>query len=247
MRTIIAVLFAFLGIVLCIPYHLYLKQLAKKDQERAYIKGQKLVKWFFGTLMGISGAKRTIIGKENIPKDQPVMFVGNHRSLFDILSCHNAVDMPMGFMSKDNILKVPVLHWYMRDIGCTFLDRSDMKKGLETILQTADIIKSGHSMMIFPEGHRNQGDELLPFKDGAYKIAQKAGCLIVPVSICGTDKLMEANKHNFIHSHKVVIEFLEPIDIRGCTPKERKEKLSTIPGLIQEARDKNLPLTEKNS
>ena len=56
---------------------------------------------------------------------------------------------------------------------------------------------------------------------------------------------MEANKHNFIRSHKVVIEFLDPIDINGMKPKERKEVLETIPGLIQKARGKNLPLATK--
>ena len=100
-------------------------------------------------------------------------------------------------------------------------------------------------MMIFPEGTRNKGEELLPFKDGAYKIAQKAGVKIVPVSICGTDKMMEANKHHLIHGHKVVIEICDPISITGITPKERKAVLETIPGIIQSARDKNLPLTEK--
>ena len=228
MRTIITVLFAVLGIIFCFPYHLYLKQLAKKDQDKAYIKAQKLVKGFFGAVMFLTGCKRTVIGKENIPTDQPVMFVGNHRSYFDILSCHNAIDMPLGFMSKDNIKDIPLLYKYMDDIGCTYLDRTDLKKGLETILQTADIIKSGHSMMIFPEGTRNKGDELLPFKDGAFKIAQKAGCLI-----------------NFLHSSKVVIEFLEPVDIRGLKPKERKEVLDAIPGKIQAARLKNLPMIEK--
>ena len=233
MRTIFAYLFAFLGIILCTPYHLYLYLLAKKDQEKAYRHAQKLVKGFFGIVMFICGAKCTVIGLERVPKDQPILFVGNHRSFFDILCCHNALDRPLGFMSKDGILKVP------------FLDRSDLKKGLETIMQSADIVKSGHSMMVFPEGHRNDGEELLPFKDGAYKIAQKAGCPIVPVSICGTDNIMEANKHNFIRSHKVVIEFLDPIDINGLKPKERKEVLETIPALIQKARVKNLPLATK--
>ena len=184
MRTIFAYLFAFLGIILCTPYHLYLYLLAKKDQEKAYRHAQKLVKGFFGIVMFICGAKCTVIGLERVPKDQPILFVGNHRSFFDILCCHNALDRPLGFMSKDGILKVPILPWYMKDIGCTFLDRSDLKKGLETIMQSADIVKSGHSMMVFPEGHRNDGEELLPFKDGAYKIAQKAVCPIGPVSIC---------------------------------------------------------------
>ena len=139
MRTIITVLFAVLGIIFCFPYHLYLKQLAKKDQDKAYIKAQKLVKGFFGAVMFLTGCKRTVIGKENIPTDQPVMFVGNHRSYFDILSCHNAIDMPLGFMSKDNIKDIPLLYKYMDDIGCTYLDRTDLKKGLETIFPSSFI------------------------------------------------------------------------------------------------------------
>lgn len=244
MRTIIVYIYAILGVVLCLPYHAYLKRLAKKDREKAYIKSQKLVKGFFNGVMTLTGCKRTVIGKENIPEGEAVMFVGNHRSYFDILSCHNAIDRPLGFMSKDSIKKIPLLYRYMDDIGCTYLDRDDMKKGLETINQSAEIIKSGHSMMIFPEGTRNKGDDLLPFKDGAYKIAQKAGCLIIPVAICGTDKCMEANKHYRLKKRKVVIEFLEPIDIRGMKPKERKALLDTIPDRIQTARLKNLPMTE---
>lgn len=240
MRTFITGLFAILGIILCLPYHLYLKHLAKKDPDKAYIKAQKLVKGFFGGVMFLAGCKREVIGKEKIPTDGPVLFVGNHRSYFDILSCHNSIDFPLGFMSKDSIKKIPFLYLYMDDIGCTYLDRTDVKKGLETINQSAEIVKSGHSMMIFPEGTRNQGEELLPFKDGAYKIAQKAGCPIVPVAICGTEYIMEANKHQMIHKHKVIIEFCDPVNIAGLKPKERKDILDTIPETIQKTRLKNL-------
>lgn len=219
--------------------------LAKKNPDKAYRKAFRLVHNFFEIVMFLAGCKRTIIGKENIPAGMPVMFVGNHRSYFDILSCHNAIGFPVGFMSKEEIKQIPLLHLYMDDIGCTYLNRNDLKKGLETIKQSAELIKSGHSMMIFPEGTRNKGEELLPFKDGAYKIAQKAGCPIIPVAICGTDNIMEANKHHFIHGHKVIIEFCEPIHINGLTPKERKAVLETIPGIIQEARTRNLPLANE--
>jgi 1-acyl-sn-glycerol-3-phosphate acyltransferase len=245
LRTIITVPIALLGIIIFLPYHFYLKWLATKNQEKAYMKAYKLVRAFFGIVMFLAGCKRTVIGKENIPSDQPVLFVGNHRSYFDILTCHNAIGRPVAFMSKDSIRKkMKLVSLYMDDMGCTYLDRNDLKKGLETINQSAEVVKSGQSMMVFPEGTRNKGEELLPFKDGAYKIAQKAGCLIVPVSICGTEKVMEANKHYMIHKHKVVIEFCKPIDINGLKPKERKALLDTIPGIIQEARDRNLPLSE---
>lgn len=245
MRTFITMIYAVLGIIFCLPYHLYLHFLAKKDQNKAYRKAFKLVKGFFGSVMFLAGCKRTILGKEKIPDDIPVMFVGNHRSYFDILSCHNAIGFPVGFMSKEEIKKIPLLHLYMDDIGCTYLNRTDIKKGFEVIGETADIIKNGHSMMIFPEGTRNHGEELLPFREGSYKIAQKAGCPIIPVAICGTDNIMEANKHNMLHSHKVIIEFCDPIYIDGLTPKERKAVLDTIPDIIQKTRLKNLPLATK--
>lgn len=241
MRTFITVLFAVLGILLCLPYHLYLRHLAKKNPEAAYMKAYKLVKGFFGGVMFLAGCKTTVIGKEKVPTDKPVLFVGNHRSYFDILSTHNCIGFPVGYMSKDEIKKIPLLHLYMDDIGCTYLNRTDIKKGLETIIQCSEIIKSGHSMVIFPEGTRNKGEELLPFKDGAYKIAQKAGCPIIPISICGTDDIMENNKHNMLHKHKVIIEFCDPIDVTGLKPKERKAVLDTIPEIIQKTRLKNLP------
>lgn len=240
MRTVITILIAAIYVVLALPIHLYLKHLAKKDQDKAYAKAYRLVRSFFGTVMFFAGCKYTVKGRENIPDDEAVMFVGNHRSYFDILSCHNAIGRPVGFMSKVEINKIPLIHLFMDDIGCTYLDRDNIKSGLETIIKSSENIKSGHSMMIFPEGTRNKGEELLEFKDGAYKIAQKAGCPIIPVAICGTDNIMEANKHHLLHKHKVIIEFLEPVKIKGLKPKERKEVLETVPGIIQAARLRNL-------
>ena len=239
MRTIITVLFAVLGIVFCLPYHLYLKQLAKKDQDKAYIKAQKLVKGFFEAVMFLAGCKRTIIGKENIPTDQPVMFVGNHRSYFDILSCHNAIDMPLGFMSKDNIKDIPLLYKYMDDIGCTYLDRTDLKKGLETILQTADIIKSGHSMMIFPEGTRNKvNDTFLPFHEGSFKIAVKGNVPIVPMSIVNAADIFEDHFPK-IKKTKGVIEYCDPIYVNDLDKDTRKVLGSYVSNIIAETYFKN--------
>lgn len=244
MRIIFIVIVVAFYMLFALPEHAYIRHLAKKNQDAAYEKAYRLVRRFFGTVMFLSGCKYTVKGRENIPDNEAVLFVGNHRSYFDIFCSHNAIGRPVGFMSKVEMKKIPLLSLFMDDIGCTWLDRNDMKSGLDTINKSCDNIKSGHSMMVFPEGTRNKGEGLLEFKDGAFKIAQKAGCLIVPVAICGTDNLMEANKHHMIHAHKVVIEFLPPVDIRGLTPKDRKEKLHAIPDVILAARQKNLPEVE---
>lgn len=235
----------FVGFVLltalffCLPYHLYLKSLAKKNPERAWKKARKFVSGFFKTELLLSGCKITVLGKENIPEDVPCLFVGNHRSYFDILITHESIGKPAGFVAKSEMKKVPLLPLYMDDIGCLFLDRNDIKQGLKTINEGAEYMKQGHSMILFPEGHRNQNEELLPFKEGGYKMAEKSKCAIVPMAISGSDLLLESAPKKHIRGHEVVIEFAPAFNPAELAPKERKEKYAQLPNLIQEMRLKN--------
>lgn len=83
----------------------------------------------------------------------------------------------------------------MKNLYCLFLDRDNMREGLKTILQAIDYVKNGISICIFPEGTRNNGEELsmLPFRDGALKIAEKTGCAIIPISMNNTADIFEAH------------------------------------------------------
>ena len=245
LRAILALLFAILYLIIGIPVLGIEWIISKFNRKAADISQLRMVQWAFRVILFICGTKVTVIGEENVPKDEAVLYIGNHKSYFDIIITYARCPGLTGYVAKNDMAKVPLLSLWMKRLYCLFINRDDVKEALKTILAGIDHIKNGISMCIFPEGTRNKGDELLPFKDGAFKIAQKAGCLIIPVAICGTDKCMEANKHNFLHSSKVVIEFLEPVDIRGLKPKERKEVLDAIPGKIQAARLKNLPMIEK--
>jgi 1-acyl-sn-glycerol-3-phosphate acyltransferase len=233
----------FVGLVLiialffCLPYHLYLRKLFEKNPEKSWAKARRFVSAFFRTELKISGCTVVVKGRENIPEDGPVLFVGNHRSYFDILIYHEAVQKPAGFIAKKEIRKFPLLPLYMDDIGCIFLDRDNLKQGLATINQGAEFMKQGHSMILFPEGHRNQTDELLPFKEGGYKMAEKSKSPIVPVAISGSDLLLESAPKKRVHKHAVIIEFGEPIYPMEMPPKERKAKYAELPGIIQGMRD----------
>ena len=129
--------------------------------------------------------------------------------------------------------KIPLLPLYMDDIGCLFLDRNDIKQGLEIIKQGAEFMKMGHSMILFPEGTRNQSDELLPFKEGGYKMAEKSKSPIVPVAITGSDLLLESAPNKRIKSHNVIIEFGKPFYPADLSPKDRKAKYAEIPSIIE--------------
>lgn len=69
----------------------------------------------------------------------------------------------------------------MRNLYCLFLDRNDTREGLKTILEGIDYIKKGISIVIFPEGTTSHTLDLLPFKEGSFKFAEKTGCKIIPM------------------------------------------------------------------
>lgn len=239
MKTLGVGIVLMVALFFCLPYHLYMKSLAKKNPEKSWNKARKFVSGFFRTELKIAGCKVTVLGEENIPKDGPALFVGNHRSYFDILVYHEAIGKPLGFLAKKEMEKIPLLPLYMRDIGCLFLDRDDIKQGLSIIKQGTEYMKLGHSMVVFPEGTRNQSEELLPFREGGYKMAEKSKSPLVPVAISGTDLLLESAPKKFIRGHKVIIEFGKPIYPAEISPKERKAAYDAIPDLIQTMREEH--------
>ena len=100
---------------------------------------------------------------ENIP-DEASLFVGNHSSYFDIIVTGATIPGGVGFVAKDSLGKIPGLSSWMKRIHCLFLDRSDVRKGLQTILEGVDYLKEGYSMCIYPEGTRSTTGELGEFK-----------------------------------------------------------------------------------
>lgn len=237
MKTIGVGIVLMIALFFSLPYHLYLKNLWKKNPEKSWKKSRKYVSGFFRLELKLSGCKITVRGKENIPTDTPVLYVGNHRSYFDILIYHESIGTPVGFIAKKEMRKVPLLPLYMDDIGCLFLDRNDIKQGMEIIKQGTEFMKMGHSMILFPEGTRNQTDTLLPFKEGGYKMAEKAKCPIVPVAVSGSDLLLESAPKKRIKGHEVIIEFGKPFYPADMPPKERKTKYAELPDIIQGMRD----------
>ena len=198
-----------------------------------------IVGWAFNVVSFISGVKRTVIGEENVPKDQAVLYVGNHRSIFDIVIAYPRVPNPTGFISKKEVLKVPLLNIWMIYLDCLFLDRSDIRKGLEMVLTAIDKVKNGISIFIYPEGTRNKTDAPLgEFHKGSFKIAQKSGCPIVPVVINHSDDILE--KHApFIKSAHVTIEYCKPIIIKDLDKEDQKNIDQYVKNIIEETYLKN--------
>lgn len=182
-------------------------------------------------VMTISGAKVNVIGLENIPKNQTVLFVSNHQSNFDIPLLLSSIDIPKGFIAKKELEKWPFISSWMKYINCIFMDRDNLRKSAESIVQGINLLKSGHSMVIFPEGTRSKGKPVNEFKGGSFKLATKSNCPIIPLTINGTYKLLEAN-NNMIKSAGIELIIHPPIDINELN-KEQLEKLpETVHSII---------------
>lgn len=241
MRLFLALLFLLVFFILSIPLFLFEFILGKFNQHKMVASSQKIVTGAFRILLFICGVKSTVIGREKVPVNEPVLYVSNHRSYFDIPVAYTSVPTLTGFMAKKEIAKVPFLSTWMRFLQCLFLDRQDIKQGLKTVLKGIEQIKNGYSVFISPEGTRSQGKEMLPFKEGSFKMAEKTGCAIIPVAISNTDEVFE--KHvPWVHAAHVVIEYGKPIYPKELSKEQQKFIGAYVQEIIRKMLEKNAAL-----
>lgn len=241
-RFIIAASFLVIFLIVSIPLMGIVWLIGKFNPDTRDRFSLKVVQFGFGTIAKLSGVKVTEIGKEKIPEGA-VLYIGNHRSYFDIVLLYTLADRLTGFVSKKSMTKFPVVNWWMRFVYCLFLDRDDPKQGLKTILTAAEYIKKGISICIFPEGTRNKSKDLniLPFKEGSFKIATKTGCPIIPIAINNTSAIFEDHMPCLRKTH-VIIEYCDPIYPNELSKDEKKHIGEMCHKIVQDAVNRNAAL-----
>ena len=241
-RIILILFFVILFLMIGIPVLGIEWLIGKVSKKTMDYSSLRLVQWAFRTVLKISGVELTVIGEENVP-DEPVLFIGNHRSYFDIVITYARCKRLTGYIAKKEMLSIPLLSTWMKRLYCLFLDRSNPKEGLKTILQAIDYVKQGISICIFPEGTRNTGEELsmLPFHAGSFKIAEKTGCAIVPMSLNNTADIFEGH-FPFVKKTHVILEYGTPIYPKELDKETRKHVGEYCSNIIQETINKNQAL-----
>ena len=145
-RFIIVALFVILFLILSTPLMLAEWIIGKWNPDLKSRSSLAIVNWAFRWVIRLSGVKVVVKGEENIPKDTAVLYVGNHRSYYDIILTYVRVPRPTGYVAKIEMLKIPLLSIWMKNLHCLFLDRKDIKQGLKTILAGVDLVKNGISV-----------------------------------------------------------------------------------------------------
>ena len=221
MRTIVILILYLIISILSIPMYLVEAVLRLINKRAAAKTALVIVRVVFNLVMFISGCKKTVLGRENIPTDVPVMYAANHRSFYDIILAYATVPNQTAFISKMEIKKMPCVAQWMYFLNCLFMDRSDIKQNLNVILEAISLVKDGYSIYIAPEGTRNATETLLDFKEGSMKIATKSKCPIVPVCLCNTENIFE-NRLPWIKGGKILISYGKPIYPDELDPETKK-------------------------
>lgn len=221
-RFILMIVFMIIYFVITLPLMVILLVLKQFNPILAAKIGQPIVCGFgFRFIMLPSGCKLKVKGRENIPKDTPVLFTANHRGFFDIPLSYTSIPVThiTAFVSKKEMKKIPFLSWWMMILNCIFIDRSNPKEGLKSIKDAISQIEQGQSVFIMPAGTRSHDEGVTEFKAGSFKIAERTGCPVIPVAITHTDECFE-NHFPKVEPHEITIEFGKPIYTEEMTRDE---------------------------
>jgi 1-acyl-sn-glycerol-3-phosphate acyltransferase len=159
--------------------------------------------WKFRTRGSLDDARR------------PYVVVANHESYADVflISCF---PWEMKWLSKDTMFKIPCMGWMMQMAGDIKLVRGDRDSTINAIAQCRDRLAKKVSVMIFPEGTRSKTQEMLPFKDGAFRLAIETQAPVLPIAVAGTRNAMAKGTFRFLRA-RALAQVLEPIDTTGMT------------------------------
>jgi 1-acyl-sn-glycerol-3-phosphate acyltransferase len=166
---------------------------------------------------------------------RPYVVVSNHESFVDILLISH-LPWEMKWLSKAELFRLPFLGWLMWLAGDIPVKRGFGPSALEAIAKCREVLANRVSVMIFPEGTRSTTADLLPFKDGAFRLAIDAGVPILPLAVSGTGTALP--KHGWRFGRSVAeVRVLEPIETAGLTVKDVPALRARVRARILEARD----------
>jgi 1-acyl-sn-glycerol-3-phosphate acyltransferase len=165
-------------------------------------------------ILWVCGIKVRTEGRENLDAWQPRIYMTNHQSYFDIFALLAYLPVDFKFILKQELMKIPLLGFSMRRAGYIGIEREDPRKAIESINKAAEKIKHGASVVIFPEGTRSIDGSIQAFKKGGFNLALRSGCDIVPVTICGSYRIVPKGSLK-IKKGSFSMHIGKPISVKG--------------------------------
>lgn len=194
----------------------------------------RLVKKFAKLILWYGRVKYTLHGAEH-QRHENVVIYSNHQSTFDGVILNDIyIDDHVGGIIKDGIYKIPIIPFWMHVRRHLPLNRQNNREGIKTMLQAIEYAKSGQPFFIFPEGTRSNGKEMLPYRDGAFKLAEKAKQAIQVMVI------HNGYEHKYVKPKRIHIELLPAIEYDDVKELDSKGLSSLVRSKMQEALDRGI-------
>ncbi|HEX7100569.1 MAG TPA: lysophospholipid acyltransferase family protein [Acidimicrobiia bacterium] len=167
------------------------------------------------TWLRLSGTRLRVIGADNVDTSRSYVVVANHESTFDIMACFLALPVPIRFLAKKELFRIPLLAQAMKAIGIVEVDRQARIPIHDQLnVQAKELIAAGRSVIIYPEGTRTRTGVLGPFKKGAFTIALGMGLPILPVAIEGSFEAWRPGTF-LIRGGEITVKIEPPIETDG--------------------------------
>jgi 1-acyl-sn-glycerol-3-phosphate acyltransferase len=187
---------------------------------RVGMAGARMALW-------LADVRVEVLGRENIPFNQAVVFMPNHQSNADPPAL--IVHLPIVLvLVKQEFFRVPVLGRAMRLHGFIPVSRrKNREEAIRAVDRAVEALMNGHAFLAFPEGTRSPDGRLQPFKKGVFMMALKAGVPIVPISVSGANKIMRKGKVA-IHPGTIRVTFHAPIPTAGLGLDAREQVMERV-------------------
>ncbi len=192
------------------------------DPNKVYEKPNRLYRWLLHSTswiaLKVARVRIHVSGAEKLPREEKILFVGNHISNFDPIVTWTAFPQwKIAFVSKPENFSIPLFGRIIRK--CCFLpiDRDDPRKALSAINQAAKLLRKQEvSIGIYPEGTRSRTGALLPFHDGVFKIAKKAETPIAVIAVSGTEQIAKNFPRRATDVYLEVVEVIPSENVKNA-------------------------------
>ncbi len=185
----------------------------------------------FGCLCGIWFRA---VGRSKIEPGRTYVYVANHNSYLDSPAFVTAIPGQFRPLGKSELKKVPVFGWLYPYVVIT-VDRSSTASKLKSMRTLREKLASGISVFLFPEGKMNRtADPMLPFQDGAFRLAVEMQTPIMPMVILNSRRLLPRSPF-VLRPGVITTVFLEPVEVAGLTMADVPELKRKVADRMREA------------